>query len=759
MKLNYFPINFEFDTYQITQLPYADNKLQELRQQYNATHSFFRNGDFIYASNKENNADLNLGVTVSKEVHDSTGLTSSLIKHVFFRTFKERFPNYVPVDFYPFRFFSAKETDDIIRQHLPAELQDKIAYKKVIELQLRSTEINGIKRHGFIVNTKRTWMFNISCDVLYREGFNLTGLDVLHVESLPGMTNILAPNEEFIGTFQHVTGSKASVKTNEGVKEYELSELTIRKTKFNIEAYLLHKAGKEVSEKVLKIIETKRADIYNAKAQYTEIIHIAKSLFSHSNAPVSFQNKDGFAFTVSTDPIIASNTIELKTPAFLFDHGGTKTHTIADQGLMNYGPYDSLNFDIKSPRVLCLCHRAQRGQFTKFLSNLKDGIPQSRFFTKGLLKKYDLREIQFEIQEIPDYLEMSYLTTLKTALEETYDFAIIEIPGSFKKLEDQNNPYYRIKAKLLGLEIPVQYVTSEIVRTYNEYILNSMALQIYAKLGGVPWVLPSQTSVDREIVIGIGHSWIRANAFKGAASNRVVGITTFLRSDGQYILGEKVKDVDFEHYFSELLASLKGSIKRISSEQGWKEGETVRLIFHIFKPIKNTEFDVISQLVRDITEYKIRFAFVTISKVHPYLLFEPNQPPVSANTTKGEFIPKRGSNIFLDPESCVVQMIGPTELKTPRHAMSTPILIRIRTPKGNSEHANIAQLLYYDLSYITQQIFAFTYLSWRSFLPNEQPATMLYSDLISNLLGKLRNVPEWDADKLNSSLKAKKWFL
>jgi hypothetical protein len=87
------------------------------------------------------------------------------------------------------------------------------------------------------------------------------------------------------------------------------------------------------------------------------------------------------------------------------------------------------------------------------------------------------------------------------------------------------------------------------MKNANEYIQNSIALQMYAKLGGTPWVLPSQRSVDREIIIGIGHTWFRANQYKSAGQNRVVGITTFLSSDGQYLLGDKVKDVPFESYF------------------------------------------------------------------------------------------------------------------------------------------------------------------------------------------------------------------
>ena len=340
--------------------------------------------------------------------------------------------------------------------------------------------------------------------------------------------------------------------------------------------------------------------------------------------------------------------------------------------------------------------------------------------------------------------------------------AIIEIPAEFKRYDDRSNPYYIIKAKLLSLEIPVQYVTSEIIKNHNEYILNSLALQIYAKLGGTPWVLPSQRSVDREIIIGIGHSWLRKNQYVGADKNRVVGITTFLSSDGQYLLADKVKDVSFENYFDELLKSLKYSIQRLSSEQGWAEGDTVRLIFHIFKPIKNTEFDVVSQLVKEISQYKIKFAFVTISQSHPNMLFDANQPGVQkygSSSTIGAFIPNRASNIILDDETCIVQMLGANELKTSKQGMSKPIQIKLRTPQGNYDNSDLKDLLFYDLSYITQQIFSFTYLSWRSFLPGEEPATMKYSNLISRLLGKMRNVPGWDADKLNYGLKRKKWFL
>lgn len=763
MQLNYFPINIEFDKFQILTEAYSEERLAELRNLYNATHSFFRSGDTIFISNKDADENLTIGKIDEQSTYGNANITASLIKHLFFRTFKDRFPNHTPVDFYPFRFFSGQQKDDIIYDALPDKLKNRIAYKKLIELQLRLTEINGKKQFGFLINIRRNWIFDKTCAELHAENYNLIGVEVLYAETLPGLNNILAPNEEFVGEIKDIVNTKAKVSTNEGEKEYELNELFIRKTKFNIGNYLTFASSQQKSDEVLRIIENKREDIYNPKRLYNEISNTAKALFTDKGIPILFQNKDGFCFSVNATALTVTNTIELRTPTFIFDPAATKTiNTYPDNGLNNFGPYDSSIFDIKSPNVLCICNKSIRGNFTQFLSNLKDGLPQSKYFQKGLQKKYDLHNVTFNVKEIQTNALNDYLNVIREYDDNKPHLAIIEIPESFKLQSDQINPYYQIKAKFLSLEIPVQFVTTRIVNNHSEYILNSIALQIYAKLGGTPWVLPTQRSVDRELVIGIGHSWLRKNQYAGSESNRVVGITTFLSSDGQYLLGDKVKDVEFENYFEELLKSLKDSIRRLSSEQGWSNGDTVRLIFHIFKPIKNVEFDVISQLIKDIAIYKIKFAFVTIGNIHPTMLFDINQRGIASygnNIPKGEYIPNRASNVFLDSETCIVQMLGANELKTSKHGMSKPIQIKIRTPQGNYNNSELNDMLFYDLSYITQQVFSFTYLSWRSFLPAEEPATMKYSNLISKLLGKMRNVQGWDADKLNYGLKRKKWFL
>ncbi|RXG28445.1 Piwi domain-containing protein [Leeuwenhoekiella marinoflava] len=763
MQLNYFPIQFDFSSYHIITKVYSDERLQELRKTHNASYSFFRDGNLIVMSNKEDEENQLTGKIERRSVYGDGKVTASLVKHLFFRTFKDRFQGFIPVDFYPFRFYSSQEKDDLILMYLPEKLKHKIAFKKLIEVQLRETNINNTKGLAFVVNIRRNWVFSISCLELHQEGFNLTDFEVLHTETLPGLDNVLAPNEDFVGSLQSINGNTAIVSTSEGEKSYPLQELFIRKTKRNIQAYLNFTIGEPKCNQILRAVSQERIKKQNPVHQFSEISNIAKHLFSDNGNPVLFQNKDGFCYKVDTTPVQVQNSMNLQTPTFIYDHARTKTNTKnADQGLSYYGPYDSLTFDIKKPRILSICHKANRGSFTNFLHNLKDGLPNSSWFKKGLLKKYELQEVNYHIREISDYRLEDYLGIIRNYDDQKPHLAIIEIPDRFKSLPDRENPYFKLKAKLLSLEIPVQFVRSTTISKYNEYILNPLALQIYAKLGGTPWVLPAQRSVDREIVIGIGHSWLRNGIYKGAESSRVVGITTFMSSDGQYLLGDKVKDVDYESYFEELLKSLKTSIERLSDEYAWQNGDTVRLIFHIFKPIKNVEFDVISQLVKDISQFHIKFAFVTISKSHPSVLFDASQQgekKYGSNQLIGQFIPQRGSNIFIDDETSLVQMFGARELKTAKHGMSAPIQIKLRTPQGNHNDPELRDLMFYDLNYITQQIYSFTYLSWRSFLPREEPATMLYSNLISRLLGKMRSIPEWDADKLNYTLKRKKWFL
>jgi len=52
-----------------------------------------------------------------------------------------------------------------------------------------------------------------------------------------------------------------------------------------------------------------------------------------------------------------------------------------------------------------------------------------------------------------------------------------------------------------------------------------------------------------------------------------------------------------------------------------------------------------------------------------------------------------------------------------------------------------------------------TRYEWRRFYPSGTPVTILYSDLIASLLGRLRHVRNWNADVISTSFRTSRWFL
>lgn len=750
MTTNFYPITIDFDEFQIQRIPYDEHTFKSLREKYNSDSSFFRAGDYIYIS-PFNISNVILGDIVTLKVNEEPKIVGSLLKHILFRTFKEAFPDIRPSGFYPLKFMSRNPKHDLVAQALPEQLRNKVSFKKQTEVQVRQVDVDQTKIWGLVINTFYKWELNINCLELVKEGFGIEGREVVNIQSLPGMEEIFSPREHLVGIVGSTLNDIAFVDTNEGQKQYPLRELFLHKTKDNIEKYLNLKIGEHRTQQVFFAISSQDSTRYNAKNVLDDLNSIARTF-----SKLDHHNSNGFAFSISPDSNIKVQSFHQENPTFLFSFDGYKKDNRSDVGLNNFGPYDSIVFEVKRPKVLVLCNRLNRGSFSSFLAKLKSGIPNSQYFKSGMVDKYRLQDIDFVVEEISNYSIQEYLDVLQKVirlnLDKPFDLALIETKGDWKRFSPENNPYYHVKSYLLTLGIPVQLITNENTRKSDAYLgplLNSIALQIYAKLGGTPWALPANTSIDREIIVGIGSTMYRLNTFANAVQTKIVGITTFFSSDGTYLFGNKCRDVSYDQYFSELLSNLDTSIKELSKRDGWVSGNTIRIVFHIFKPIKNIEALVVDRLVASYNQYNIKYAFVTISDDHPFMIFDPRQPGIgSPGGVKGQYISPRGLSVVLSEHSCLIQMKGPKQIKTVKQGISRPIFINIHSKST-----------FKDLYYIAQQIFNFTNLSWRGFFPAQMPVTLYYSDLMVYLLSNLRSINGWKPEVINGPLKFKKWFL
>ena len=753
MHTNFYPLELPFDSFQVQRVETSQGLLDELRDDHNETHSFFNQGKYTYISPMQGES-LDIGEIATLELQDNTRVASSLIKHIFFRTFRERF-DIVPLSFYPFQILSRRQEDDMLSGVLPDPVSETLSRKQRIEIHLRDIEAEGELLFGMLVNLRYRWVFDANCAELIEEGFDPTGMEVLRSQPLPGLEGILAPDETLVGPIASVNGDSAVVDTNEGPKSHSLSTLFLHKSPDNIEEYLQFKLGRQKTKRVFKHIRENNEIRTNAAYYYNKTRRVANRL-----SQLNYRNDDNFTFSISGKPLSTKDKFRISGPTFIFDYTPGASSDSATEGLIEYGPFDSTTFSPNDLNILVLCHKSNRGGFSDFCGKIRDGISSSLYFKGGMTGKYHLHKINFRILELHDYSLDEYARVVKEHMRggEFYpDLVIGETKEEFKDYAPNLSPYYRTKAYFLQQGIPVQFVKNENVRKpdkYLKYICDSLCLQMYAKIGGTPWVLPASSKVDHEFVVGIGHTLFRSNKYAGNDQSRVVGITTFFKGDGMYLFGDQCREVPYEDYFDELLRDLRSSINDLSEEYAWKSNDVIRIVFHVFKPMKNIEADVVNDLIDEFPEYNIKFSFVTVSERHPYLMFDKNEKGISyqrsgESVNKGRYIPARRSNWILNAHECLVQMKGPDDIKSHTHGFSNPIKIEIH--EGST---------FTDLNYIAQQVCNFTHLAWRGFFHVQRPVTLLYSKWIAELLANLKEIDHWQPEAVASpDLKGKKWFL
>ncbi len=743
MKSNFYPIAFDFEEFDVQRIPFQEGLLSQLKRVHNATYSFFRRGDFIYISPGTPDAEP-LGQTVRLRIQEHLHVVSSLIKHVFFRAVKEAQPTLQP-EFYPFRFAARRSDFDLAWKYVPDHLRGVLTFKRITEVQFREhANTNQRLVFGALINHQYKWNLSRNCKELLEAGFNVSNREVTGTQSPDYADGVVAPEISLLGRIQKVNGSTAVIDTHNGLENYSLKDLHLHNSRENITAFLRWAIGESQADQVLRSIKDREAQKLKLSVTMSEIEAMGQWL-----SGLNYHNFDSFGFRITQDnTVVSPASFSLTKPNLIFDLSKTRVHSKPSIGLNMYGPYSrSAGFSGNSPRILVIFHRQHAGDFTRFLAHLRDGVPEHQWFPNGMIGKYRLTNMTFHIEELTNYSVEEYLGAIERGVgkqDAAFDLAIIETSEDFRSLQNTENPYFRAKAMLYMQGTTVQSIKPDTVRSPT-YTIDGIALQIYAKLGGTPWTVPGDQSVDRELVIGIGSTILRQGQYAGAAQTRYVGISTYFSADGKYLTNSRTQNVPYEQYFDELLRNIKSAIDRLSNEYSWNDGDRVRLIFHIFKPIKNMEADVVSRLVSEYPQYDIRFAFVTLVESHPYILYDEHQ---QGNNGKGANVPSRGYALPISTRECLVHLLGNREVRTAWHGSPTPVLVRIHE-----------QSTFLDLQYIVQQVFKFSRLSFRSFGPSYTPATLLYANLLTRQLKDLQTMPGWNSTVASTQLRQKKWFL
>jgi len=298
-------------------------------------------------------------------------------------------------------------------------------------------------------------------------------------------------------------------------------------------------------------------------------------------------------------------------------------------------------------------------------------------------------------------------------------------------------PYYSSKAALLASGIISQDVTVELIRneTQFQWSVANIALALFVKLGGIPWVVSRRLS-SPQVVLGIGQAHTY-DAVKRHTSRRYA-FTTCIRAEGPFEFNVISKPAENK---AEYLAALRQTVASALDRVKQLKRPVEQIALHLPKRFGYEERLAIESALSSNSESSATHVEVLqVTHEEDFFLLD------SASKTG---LPARGTMVFLDRRSCMLYTEGREELQPWQNRAPTAIRARYF---GNSNE----QVLYDLLA----QTFDLSQVNYRGFNATSSPVSIVYSSLVAKLLAHLP--PDWQ-DKIEphdrARLESRMWFL
>lgn len=441
-------------------------------------------------------------------------------------------------------------------------------------------------------------------------------------------------------------------------------------------------------------------------------------------------------------------------PRLVFDVGRTKTEIWNQGGLDKHGPYNFERFTPRRLNIALICQASRQGDVERFTQQLLDGIPGSKYAENGFVRRYHLDRPNIRTFTSRSPAARHYREAVAAAIDdsttrnERWNLALIQTDEAFHALRGDDNPYLLTKALFLSQQVPTQAFEWESIRpgVRLDATVNNIGLAVYAKVNGIPWLLPIHQTVAHELVVGIGS--FEASESRLGGRERYIGVTTVFSADGRYMLESRTPATPADDYLPALLSALERVVGEVRRGQGWSEDQPVRLIFHVFKDFNQTEIQAVKQLMMRLQLPHAEFAFIHVVEAHPYMLFDPAEEGVGTRTRKGVATAPRGLRVDLANNEALICLKGARELRQWSDGIPKPVLLRLHRDST-----------FRDLSYLARQVFDFTCLSWRTLAPSSLPISVVYSDLVARNLLQLRDVTIWSPETILGPVGRSRWFL
>lgn len=497
---------------------------------------------------------------------------------------------------------------------------------------------------------------------------------------------------------------------------------------FLIDFFFKANQGEKLDREILKLSLALGNDGRSNKNYYSDHFRKIQSFIKSTLNEIDTFKIGETLFKINAD-LIELNLGKLNKKVFRFK--GDKTDLNQFNGVRKYGPFKEVTEPVKYAFIF-------EDKYKSFANNLFFSlVGKSNPGTfSGMTQFFGLPFSTNLVKRIPlaDYSKEA----VKKAIDEVIAFrnehsndkviAVFLEPNRFDGIPYIDSPYYNIKFYLTKENIPVQVVRDDNSNNANalKWSSSNIGLQIFSKLGGIPWILkPSQNHC---LILGIGSAYERQ---EDGTIKKYFAYSVCLDSAGLY---KKLDVLAEERTKDKYLARLSERLIELFKTPDYNQYKKCAL--HISESVTHEAIESIQSALAQISN--VEFKVLKINAHHQFFGYS------NHNT----YVPYESTYIKLARNEYLVWFDGLVPDKENIYQkVGNPIHIKFLHSKNVTTEN--------DLEYL-QDAINLSGANWRGFNARQTPISIYYAKIVADYTAAFANFENFDKSHFSNNLP---WFL
>ena len=497
---------------------------------------------------------------------------------------------------------------------------------------------------------------------------------------------------------------------------------------FLIDFFFKANEGETLDREILKLSLALGNDGRSNKNFYSDHFHKIQSFIKGTLKEIDTFHIGQTVFKIS-EKLILMKAGSLEKKVFRFK--GNQTDLNQFNGVRKYGAFQEVSQPVKYAFIF-------EDKYKSFANNLFfsligksnpgtfSGMQQffNLPFSNNLVKRIALSS--YKIEDVKKAIDD--VIAFRNANPDYKVIAIFLEPDRFEGVPEIDSPYYNFKFYLTKENIPVQVVRDDQTNNANalKWSTSNIGLQIFSKLGGIPWILkPSQNEC---LILGIGSAY------------------------------EKNEDGDIKKFFAySVCLDSAGLYKKLDvlAEETTKEKYLEQLSQNLIELFKTPEFGkykkcalhISESVTRDAIE-SIQSALAKIANVEFKVLKINSHHKFFGYSDHNTYVPYESSYIKLAKSEYLIWFDGLVKGKENIfQKVGNPIHIKFL----HSDNVTTDN----DLEYL-QDAINLSGANWRGFNARQTPISIYYAKIVADYTAAFSHFENFDKTHFSNNLP---WFL